>query len=400
MKRFLLIAAVALGARAQEFLDKLDDRLYLECPQCNFRTDLSVLADLEAYTIDQNPPGLLFSNHDVLVEPRLSLFLDTTLGKHFYSLVQFRVDRGIDPGVKPNGDARFDEYLVRYTPFDQAWINLQIGKFATVYGSYVKRHDSWNNPFINAPLPYENISIVTDQSVPASPAAFLARKNKPDQKTIWLPIIWGPSYTSGAAVFGTIEKLDYAFEVKNAGLSSRPAVWDAIDLEWAYPTYTGRIGYRPNAAWDVGANGSYGAYLLPSAKTLGVGLGDFHQITVGPDVSFSWRRLQIWGEAMASRFEVPNVGNADTVAYYVETKYKFTPELFGAVRWNQQLYDDVPNGAGGKEPWDHDMWRIDSAVGYRFTRHIQAKLQYSYSHQTGHIQQGEQMAAVQLTVKF
>jgi predicted porin len=103
---------------------------------------------------------------------------------------------------------------------------------------------------------------------------------------------------------------------------------------------------------------------------------------------------------MASRFEVPNVGNADTVAYYVETKYKFTPELFGAVRWNQQLYDDVPNGAGGKEPWDHDMWRIDSAVGYRFTRHIQAKLQYSYSHQTGHIQQGEQMAAVQLTVKF
>jgi hypothetical protein len=46
------------------------------------------------------------------------------------------------------------------------------------------------------------------------------------------------------------------------------------------------------------------------------------------------------------------------------------------------------------------MWRIDSAVGYRFTRHIQAKLQYSYSHQTGRIQQGEQMAAVQLTVKF
>src|ERR1043165_402174 len=194
MKRFLLIAALTVSARAQEFLDKVDDRVFLECPKCNLRTDLSVIADLEAYTIDQNPPGLLFSNHDLLIQPRLSLFLDTQIGKRLYSLVQFRVDRGIDPGVRPNGDARFDEYLLRYTPFEQPRVNFQIGEFATVYGSWVKRHDSWNNPFINPPLPYDNITSVTDQSVPGSPAAFLARKAKPDQKAIWVPIIWGPSY--------------------------------------------------------------------------------------------------------------------------------------------------------------------------------------------------------------
>lgn len=400
MKRFLLIAAAAVTASGQEFLDKLDDRLFLECPECDFRTDLSVLADLEAYTIDQNPPGLLYSNHDALIQPRLSLFLDTQLGKHFYSLVQFRVDRGIDPGVRPNGDARFDEYLLRYTPFDQPWINLQVGKFATMYGNFVRRHDSWNNPFINSPLPYENFTIVTDQTAPASPAAFLARKAKPDQKTIWLPIIWGPSYTSGAAIFGTFERLDYAFEVKNASLSSRPTVWDPFDLQWSHPTYTGRIGYRPNAAWNIGANASYGAYLQPAARASGVDIGDFNQLTVGPDISFAWHHWEFWAEAMASRFEVPNVGDADTVAYYIESKYKFTPELFGALRWNQQLFDDVPNGAGAEDHWDHDIWRVDAALGYRFTRHIQTKLQYSYSHQEGPIQQGEQMAAVQFTLKF
>lgn len=400
MKRFLFIAATAVTASGQEFLDKLDDRLFLECPECNLRADLSVLADFEAYTIDQNPPGLLFSNHDVLIQPRLSLFLDTQLGKHLYSLVQFRVDRGFDPGSRPSGQARFDEYLLRYTPFDQPWVNLQIGKFATVYGSFVRRHDSWQNPFINAPLPYENVTIVTDQSVPASPAAFLARKNRPDQKDIWLPMTWSAAYTSGGTIFGTVDRLDYAFEVKNASISSRPAVWDPFDLQWSHPTYTGRIGYRPNAAWNVGANASYGSYLLPAARAFGVDIGDYSQLTVGPDVSFAWRHFEIWAEAMASRFEVPNVGDADTVAYYIETKYKFTPELFGALRWNQQLFDEVPNGAGGEERWDDDMWRVDAAVGYRFTRHIQTKLQYSFSHQKGAIQQGEQMAALQLTLKF
>lgn len=403
MKRIVLLAAMAASAPAQGFLDSLDEKLFLECESCGFRTDLSVLADVEAYTIDGNPPGLVFSNHDVFIQPRLSLFLDTTLGKHFYSLVQFRVDRGFDPGVKPDGDARFDEFLLRYTPFEKPWINFQIGKFATVYGNWVQRHDSWNNPFVNAPLPYENVMTITDQAAPPSVTGFLGRRARPDQKVIWLPIIWGPSYASGGSIFGTVEKLDYALEVKNAGLSSRPSVWDPFDLQWSYPTVTGRVGYRPNAAWNVGANASYGGYMLPQAKATlpaGTGLGDFTQLTVGPDVSFSYRHWQFWAEAMASSFEVPNVGAAETVAYYLEAKYKFTPEFFGALRWNQQLYDEVTNAGGGEEHWDRDMWRAEVALGYRFTRHLQAKVQYSYSHQQGPIQQGEQMAALQLTLKF
>jgi hypothetical protein len=400
MKKFILIALTIVAARGQAFLDKIDERLYIECPKCDFRSDLSVLADLEAYTIDQNPPGLLYSHHDVLIQPRLSLFLDTRLGKHFYSLVQFRVDRGFDPGSKPDGQARFDEYLLRYTPFDESWVNLQFGKFATFYGNFVPRHDSWNNPFINAPLPYENISGISDQAAAPTRTAFLKRRTQTDIKEKWLPIIWGPSYTSGGAIFGTVEKLDYAFEFKNASLSSRPEVWDAFDTQWSHPTYTGRLGYRPNAAWNVGANASYGSYLLPSAAKPGLSIGDFQQITVGPDVSFSWRHWQFWAEAMASRYEVPNVGDAETVAYYVESRYKFTPKLFGALRWNQQLFDDVKNAAGMDVPWDRDMWRAEAAIGYRFTRHLQTKLQYSYSHQKGSIQQGEQMAAAQLTLKF
>ena len=36
-------------------------------------------------------------------------------------------------------------------------LNVQAGKFATVVGNWIERYDSWNNPFITAPLPYENM---------------------------------------------------------------------------------------------------------------------------------------------------------------------------------------------------------------------------------------------------
>jgi hypothetical protein len=136
--------------------------------------------------------------------------------------------------------------------------------------------------------------------------------------------------------------------------------------------------------------------LLPA----GTKIRDFNQLTVGPDVTFEWRHAQVWAEAFASRFEVPNVGDAETVAYYLETKYKLTSRLFIGARWNQQLFDKIDVPAGPPLRWDRDMWRAETALGFRFDRHLQAKLQYSYSRQNGPIQQGEQMVAAQFTVKF
>jgi hypothetical protein len=409
MKAGRAVAVVAVAgcllqsaASQTPWLDKLDESIFLQSPNGQVRADLSGLLDLEGYFIDQRPPGLLFPKDDFF-NPRLSLFLDTRLGPHLYSLVQARFDRGFDPGARPDGASRLDEYLLRWTPFNDARLNVQAGKFATVFGGWVPRHDSWNNPFINAPLPYENVFIITDQTVPATPVAFLARRAGPDAKAAWLPIIWGPAYTSGASVFGSVAKFEYAIELKNASISSRPTAWGGDDVGWQNPTVSGRVGVRPNAAWNAGASFSHGAYLLPAAASKlagGTTLGDFNQTTVGSDVSFAWRHWQFWAEAIASRFEVPNVGDADTIAYYLEAKYKLTPRLFTALRWNQQFFDKISDGAGGRQRWDRDIWRAEAALGWRFNRHLQGKLQYSFSRQNGPLQQGEQLFAAQLTVKF
>lgn len=411
MKRFSIIRVCFLAvslltgpAHAQSWLDKVDDALFLQTHDGNYRLDLSGLFDLEGYYIDQRPPGLIFGKDEDFVNPRLSLFLDARAGKHLYAFAQARVDRGFDPRSE-HRDARFDEYLLRYTPLDDARVNLQMGKFATVVGNWVPRHHSWDNPFINAPLPYEHITSISDQTIVPGPTPFLNRQNIPDKKRIWNSVVWGPSYASGASLFGTVEKFDYAAEVKNSSLSSRPESWDGSDIDWQNPTVSGRLGFRPNASWNLGASFSHGTYLQSEAEEsanfpAGKRIDDFSQTTIAQDIGYAWRHWQIWGEVFFSRFEVPNVDDADTAAYYIETKYKITPQLFAAVRWNQQLFADVRNSTGGETAWDRDAWRVDTALGYRFSRHFQGKLQYSYSHQKGELQQGEQLVAAQLTLKF
>ncbi len=397
----LTLSALAFTAGGQEFLDQLDDHLSLKSRNGLFRSDLSGLLDLEGYYVDQRPPGLLFED-DSFFNYRLSLFLDTRLGPHFYAFVQARLDRGFDPG-EMDFDARLDEYFVRWTPWTDNRLNLQIGKFATVAGSWVQRHDSWQNPLITAPLPYDNLTPVSYDDIPSSPADFLSRRYVPDAKDSWLPVIWGPAYTTGGSVFGSLGKFDFALDFKNASISSHPYSWDLNSSLWRYPTVSGRFGFRPDARWNHGLSFSVGPYLSPEASDAlppGKSIRDFNQYTLGYDVSYARHQWQLWAELFLTRFEVPNVGNAGLLGYYLEVKYKITAQLFAAARWNQELYSTVSNGIGGQEPWGNDMFRIDLALGYRFTRHLQSKLQYSFGHRNASLQQGEQLVAAQVTMKF
>jgi hypothetical protein len=392
----LLAAATILSSQSLHALD-------LTPADSPVHASLRGTLDAEMYVADSPAPGLLFSDDETFFHPRATLFLDVHVGNHVFASVQARFDRGFDPGAEEDGDARLDEYFVRWTPLDSPVVNIQAGKFATVFGNWVPRHLSWDNPFINAPVPYENVIGITDLAAPQTRAAFLNRKNLADKKREWLVPIWGPSYAHGASVFGRIEEFDYAFEVKSAALSSRPAAWEAGDTEFDEPSFTGRVGWRPNASWNMGTSFSTGAYMQPDRDLMlprGTDRGDFTQDTIGFDVSYARHRFELWGELILSRFEVPRVGDADTLSYFLEAKYKLTESLFLAARWNQQFFEDVGDGRGGSTSWDRDLYRADFAVGYRFNRNLQTKLQYSFGHEGGENANADHLLAAQVTVRF
>lgn len=386
-----VVAGTTAAFGADDWLDRVDDALTVTGWHDDLRARLSGTVDLESYQFQQSAPGLIFADGHNLFNPRLTLFLDAQLGPLIYVFAQLRADRGFDPHA--NGTRlRLDEYAFRLTPWSDGRVNFQIGKFATVVGNWVPRHHSWENPFITAPLPYENLTGIFDTVAAPSadvlliwahvgPAAY--RAGDYADRYLRVPIIWGPSYTSGAAISGAMGRVDYAFELKNASLSSRPEAWDVADTQWQRPTVSGRLGYRPNEMWNLGFSASTGTYLRSSARpTLAAGhdLDDYREFVLGQDLSFAWHHLQLWAECYETRFEIPLVGDADTFACYLEAKYKFTPQFFGALRWNRQVFGTVRDSEDGLVRWGRNVWRIDLGPGYRFTPHTQLKLQYSLQH--------------------
>src|ERR1041385_945991 len=396
-----VFACTACAFDIDDSLDRLDTALTISTFQDNLRARLSGTLDLEFYNFQQPAPGLIDSKSDNLLNPRLTVFLDAQAGSQFYFFAQARLDRGFDPSDH-GAQVRLDEYAMRITPWEDGRFTFQAGKFATVVGNWVPRHLSWDNPFINAPLVYENVTAIRDRYAPFSPADFVYGPYYV-QKYAFNPVIWGPSYANGFSISGKLGWFDYAIEMKNASLSSRPESWLITENGFENPTFSSRVGFRPNEAWNFGFSASEGPYFGREAEpTLppGRGIDDYREFVLGQDASFAWHHLQVWAEFYEARFQVPNVGDADTFAYYIEAKYKFTPQFFGAVRCNQQLFGTVNDGFGHNVQWSNDLGRIDIAATYRFTPHAQIKLQYDFQHETTGEREDNHLFAAQFTIRF
>src|SRR5262249_3159849 len=299
---FCLLACSARAIEFDDFFDRLDRALTVTVLDNNLRARLSGRLDLEVYHFEQPTPGLIDSKIDNLFNPRLTLFLDAQYGSQIYFFAQSRLDRGFDPSDH-GAQIRLDEYAIRVTPWEDGRFTLQIGKFATVVGNWVARHLSWDNPFVDAPLVYENVTAVSDKSAPASPLNFVARFDH--GKYEFSPVIWGPSYATGASVSGRVGQFDYAAEIKNAALSSRQESWNIDDHGFDNPAFNGRIGFRPNEAWNFGVSVGDGAYFRPEAQgTLPTGrdIDDYREFLIGQDVSFAVHHLQLWAEFYEARF--------------------------------------------------------------------------------------------------
>ncbi|MEO0794768.1 MAG: hypothetical protein AAFX93_06385 [Verrucomicrobiota bacterium] len=386
-----------------EPLDYVSDNLFYETEDGFFAIQAGGSAEITGYYFNEAPIGFIFvqpGNH-TQYHPRLTLEADAFVGERLSGSIKFRWDDGIDPGYMDN-QVRLDEIFADGV-IVPGHLDLRVGRFATIFGNWVPRLDAWDNPFISPPLAYDQATSVSDLAVPANALSFASRRTANDSNFLktWLPIIWGPVYTQGIAAFASWGGFDLAVSGTNESLATRPSEWD--DYDWTTPTFTGRLGYTHSAEWQFGLSGSIGSYFRPAAEPalpLGTDVGDYQQVVVGVDATWSSGPWQVWGEFLFSQFDIPNVSDpAQIFSYYIETKYKVTPQFYTALRFGHQFYNEIDTILGSQN-WENDQIRAEVALGYKFDRHSLFKVQYQFQHQFTSFQDGENQIAAQFVIKF
>jgi len=387
-------------------MQDLGDALVAGDPDGAWTVGIDPWIDQTGWFFTQPPPGFIQADGHALYAPVVNLMGTATAGKVLDFTVYAMASRGFDPTEAPM-EMILNEYFVNVRPFENQLLALRAGAFGTTFGQWNRRYLSFENPLIDAPLPYGWMTSIGDGTqLPANPAAAgqLGRKDKADNVPDWNPIIWGPAYASGFSALGTFPAwqgplVDWAVEVKNASLSSRPEEWAWWDRNMASPTITGRVAIRPDARWTIGGSVSQGSYLIadPTVRT-GTSIGDpgqYDQTTWGIDLSYAHRWAEIWAEFIWNTFDQPALGDLTSFSWFVEGRINVAVDTWVSARWNSQFYGDL-NG----ESWDNDVQRFDIGGGTRLSESFTFKLQFSHANESGSVDQGQWYGATQLIMEF
>ena len=380
----ILIISLALKADAQ---DSLIDLLPWS-PSSPIAVDVRGQLSTTFWSTTSPPPALNRQSGNYL-DPRASVAFDITAYDHLSFHTTVRVDQGFDPLDSDQYEARVDEYFLRYTPFDSNVLNFQAGRFATVFGGWVAQHDPFDTPFLSAPLPYSQILAVNIRNPDANSAQVIAQRNRNQipglfetSKSLWASVIWGPSYGSGLAISGQSQHLDYALEVKNIPLTEQATDWDSSWSRLEHPTWSGRIGYRPDASLALGISASRGPYLSLDAVSLlpaGTDLGDFPYTSIGADFRWAAGHFIVTGELIASEYTGLDDLPLRNLSYYGEVRWKASPSLFLAARWGQSLNDKIRAPDGEQVRWSPNLWRVSMAAGWRVTPDFLIKGEFNHT---------------------
>lgn len=408
----LVALAGNLRADYDAVADRLGEALSFSTADGAVRARVSGRLDLGAFHESRATADLRYTDGDdeTLVAPVAHLFADVQLGPRLYAFAQVRADRGFDPG-HGSPEVRLDEFSLRLSPVAGGNFSVEAGRFATVFGSWTQRHLAWEYPFVTPPPAQDTLVGLWDSKgapVPDRPATW-AHIRPPgegaalaaDQRNR-IPVQWGPVYATGAALRAAGEHWNFAAEIKNAGLSSRPTTWDEDgDEVWSAPAFAARLGWSPSPAWHLGASWARGVYLAPRPESVlsGHDREDYVQTTLGADLTWEWRHFLVWGELIGSRFEVPGAGEADTLAAVLEGRYKLDARWAAALRVAWQSFRDIDTPVG-PVPWGREVWRVEGGPVLRLAAQAQLKLQVGLRHEADAPGSWSPSAAAQLSLRF
>lgn len=277
-----------------------------------------------------------------------------------------------------------------WTPIAERDLTLQAGKIPWPIGTFGPRTYSDKNPLVGTPLMYQYHTSLSSGGGPigggqADIDALLSEAGQGQYAVDYapgtgggrgMPIVYDFCWDFGAALVGSARPLEFSLGVTNGTPSSANAGRDMNGDK----SIMGRVGLAPLPGLRFGVSGSTGAYLsdeVEPALPPGRSAEGYDQSLVMFDTEYLAGRLELRGEGVVNTWETPGgAGDLTVRGYYVEGKYAFPVGAFVALRYDQLRFDDIQGTSGPARPWDDDVTRIEGGVGYRFDRHVIAKVVY------------------------
>jgi hypothetical protein len=302
---------------------------------------------------------------------RLRVFADIFLGDHLYSLVEVRSDRGHGP-ANASPKVRVEQAYLRLAT-SSGRLGVQVGRFASPFGSYALRHLTVVDPFIRPPLPYEYRTVMVRPHVADGAGAIASWQDwQFIFRTEGAPPVWDVPYQAGAMVFGSLGPVDLRAAAMGSAPSSGPEDWGFDWDRLTRPSWVFGARTRLSPALELGASYSRGPWMQePYQATVpppATSFRDFDQQIVSADVSYLQGPMMLRAEAMIDYWEVPPLDQRlRDLSYTAEIQWDLLAGISAAARFG--LIDFGPMTAWGRTlDWDRDVYRMEGSLGYRLVR--------------------------------
>jgi predicted porin len=101
----------------------------------------------------------------------------------------------------------------------------------------------------------------------------------------------------------------------------------------------------------------------------------FSQTAFGADVEYSRDYWLIRSELVWSRWELPfaataTSANLDSLAVWIEARYRLTPRVFVAGRFDRLTFSRIADGSSPPIRWEAPVTRVEGDIGYYLQRNL------------------------------
>ena len=310
----------------------------------------------------------------------------------------------------------FDIYamFLRLRPWDGRTVDLQLGRIPPRFGAFSRRGYGINNPLIGYPLPYQYLTSLRADAIPANVDDLLRMRGRGWRPAFpigdqtagpGLPLMSALRWDTGVQVRVGNRPVQVVAAVTNGSLSN-PLVKD----DNGGKQIAGRVVYQPSAGLVLGVSGGRAAYLGRAATDLlAVGSdGNFTQNAVGVDIEYSREHWVVRAESVLSQWTLPTV-NAPfldsplaAVGLFVEGQYKLRRGLYVAGRADHLGFSDVTGTleGGRPTPWDFPVTRLEVGGGYYLRRNMVAKVAYQQNWRENAFERRTRFIAAQVIYWF